>query len=162
MLSEKQKKIIRFGAWLLKKKLGECATTEAIKDDMLNCPNPLFQVIAELMYDAASKSMSGWQQKIIGEVGTFALWVMYKDTAYRDVLCWILKELKDRIENDPEFSKQIDEMSVDPEDWYVNLWIKSRRKTKEARQKGEIPEYDKSLEESIFTPSEQKKRLSKL
>ena len=162
MGSEKQKKLIRMAVWLLREKLGKCATAEAIKDDMTNCPNPIFQQLADLMYRAEAAVDSGWSKKIIGEVGVLELWIMYKDTAYKPVVLWMLRELKHKIEDDPVFAQQIEDEASEPEDWYVNTWIRSMKKTKQLRKQGKIPEYAESHEESIFIPSKQKKRLKRL
>jgi len=50
----------------------------------------------------------------------------------------------------------------DPSDWTPNLWHESKEKTKQLRKEGKLPDYAKSMEETIFTPSIQNHRHKKL
>lgn len=161
MASEKEKKAIRLAVWLLRKKLGDGAKADAVRQDMMHCPNYVFQKVTGILLDAASKTDSGWQQKILGDIGLFGLWLNYKDTAYKPIFLWMLRELKHLMEEDEKLAQEIED-AEEPEDWYVNAWIRSKKHTKELRKKKKIPEYLKSEDESIFTPGEQQKRWSKM
>ncbi len=161
MGSEVQKKIIRLGLRLVANKVKKCQSTQFIKEDMECCADPIYQSLYQILDEAQTYLKCGWQKDILNELGIFGLWVAYKDTAYSPMVKWMLRELKHRIENDPELAQAI-ENATDPKDWYLNAWIDSKEKTKQMRENGEIPEYLKSPEESIFTPSEQQRRLKKL
>lgn len=159
MEGEQQKRVLRLLIYLGRKKLGKCASVDAIHEDMMNCSHQLYQIVAECLNETASKFDTPYHNKVTSEYGELGLWIMYKDTAWREAFVELLAQLFERKEI---IEPLIKEYRKPKEKWYTNLWWNSRNKTKKLRESGEIPRYGKSHEESIFTPEEQAKRLSKI
>lgn len=158
MGAEKQKKYIKLALYLLRKKLNGCSTSGDIYQDMDCCSNPAVRIIRDIIKEEASKFDTKYHSKVMEDCGLLGLWIMYKDTAYRDSFFNLIRAILDHKE---ELEKVIEPYLKDKEDYYVNTWIRSRKKTAELRKKGVIPEYAKSHEETIFTPTAQQKRLKK-
>lgn len=153
---DKHKKLIKIADGWLRKKIG--ASITVVHEDLQNCGNPVFSRIAFWLNKAADEVNTVYQQKMIREYGELFLWIMYKDTAYRDPGLWVLYQL---LKNADVLLKEIEPYVKEPENWYVNAWAESKKNTQEAHDKGKIPSTHKSLDESIFTPQEQMKRLKK-
>jgi len=160
MFGEKNKKYIRLAIWLLRKKLGEdVAGGKAVHEDIINCANPVFRILAEII-NAASENIKyeEYQRNTVRELSELGLWIVSKDTGYKPVAIWIIKQILDHKE---ELEEALKDYYQEPEEWYVNVWSESKKMSKEKRKKGKIPKYAMSEEEKIFTPSEQQKKLNK-
>lgn len=156
LIGDKYKRIIKIATdWVLKK-LG--TSVIEIHDDMRNCGNPIFNRITNLINVAADSVEEKYQQNMIRKYGEIICWILYKDTAYKDPSLWILYQL---LCNAEAIKEEIKPYVKNPEDWYVNTWHRSKENTKKARKDGDLPETMKSLDESIFTPEEQKRRLNR-
>jgi len=154
---EKSKKYIRLAVWMLRKKLGKQG--KDIHYDMINASNPVMQLLVSIVNRASEEiKHEEYQRNTVRELGELGLWIVGKDTAYRPVLFWIIKQILDHEE---EFREALEDYYQDPEEWYVNAWSGTKKATKEARKKGKIPEYAMSEEEEVFTPQIQAKKLKK-
>ncbi len=153
---DKYKRIIKIAEGWLRKKLD--ASVSGVHDDMTHCGNKAFQRIARILNEGADTITSGYQQRTVRNYGELFLWILYKDTAYRDVAVWILWQL---LEEGEALKKELKPYLKDPEDFYVNAWVESKQHTKEKMEKGEISKHSKSLDELIFTPPAQQKMLNK-
>jgi len=154
---DKHKKIIKIAVGWFRKKTG--AEIEVVHKDLKCCGNPVFGAIDKLINHAADSIDEKWQRRVVREFGELFLWILYKDTAYRDPAFWILYQL---LEHADEIKEDLKEYVKEPQDWYVNAWSESKRHTAELIEKGRIPGYAKALDESIFTPQEQERRLRKV
>lgn len=157
--SEKQKKLIRFAVWFLRKKLGEEASTQKIYDSLNNTGNPLFQRLNKLIVTASSHLIKTFQSRTVLQLGQLGLWMLYRDTAYKDCFIWMLNEI---LENADEYREALKPYLKEPDDWYPNVWARSQQRTREKKQKGEIPSFGMSECEEIFTPQYQDEKLKKL
>ena len=92
---------------------------------------------------------------MIVDLGSFLLWVAFKDTAYRDPLFWIV----DGLVRDPDFHTDIKEYVKDPKDWYCPQWVKSKKETKKLLDEGVIPEFGMSPAEEVFVPQAQVEKI---
>jgi hypothetical protein len=153
---DKYKTIIKIAMGWARKKLG--AQVDVVHSELETCGNPVFSRIAQILNEASDKVEEKYQQKMIREVGELFLWILYKDTAYRDVAFWMLKQM---FENSEDFEKELALYAKNPEDWYVNVWHRTKMHTKELRAEGKISEMGKSFDEEVFTPPIQAKRLKK-
>jgi hypothetical protein len=153
---DKHKKLIKIADGWLRRKIG--ASVDVVHKDLSNCGNPVFFRIAKILNKAADYVDTKYQQKIIRDYGELFLWIMYKDTAYRDPAFWILYQLLDNAE---VIKKELEPYVKEPEDWYVNCWNRSKINTAKGRKDGRIPNNRKSFDESIFTPPEQLQKLKK-
>jgi len=153
---DKHKKLVKIADGWLRKKMG--ASVTVVHEDLKNCGNPVFSRIAFWLNKAADEINRPYQQRMVRNYGELFLWIMYKDTAYRDPGFWVLYQL---LKNADVILKEIEPYVKDPEDWYVNAWNESLKNSKELHDKGKIPKNQKSFDESIFTPPEQMKRLKK-
>jgi len=159
MGGEKQKKLIQCAVYLLRKKLGSCATAKNIHNDMGNCGNPAIKRVNDTIQKYAQLIEPKYQRNMTSELSELGLWILYKDTAYRDVFFCILADLM--IHSD-ELLAELKPYIKKPHEWYPNVWWRSRKRSKDLKDSGKIPPYAKSHEESIFTPTEQNKRLNRI
>jgi len=153
---DKYKTVIKIALGWARKKLG--ANVEVVHNDLANCGNSSFARITDILNTAADSVEEGYQRKMIRDVGELFIWILYKDTAYRDVAFWMLKQM---FENSEEFKKELALYAKNPEDWYVNVWHRTKEQTKQLRAEGKISECSKSLSEEIFTPPIQHAKLKK-
>ena len=156
LFGDKHKRILKIAEGWVRKKLGASVIT--VHNDLQNCGNPIFSRIDALINTAADSVQEKYQEHVIRDFGELLLWILYKDTAYRDPTFWILYQLLD---NADVIKKELKMYVKEPKDWYVNAWHDSKEHTKKEREKGNIPNTKKSLDESIFTPPEQLRRLKK-
>jgi len=153
---DKHKKLIKIADGWLRKKMG--ASVTVVHKDLQNCGNPVFSRIAEYLNYAANQVKEDYQKRMMLDYGELFLWILYKDTAYRDPALWVLYQL---LKNSDVLIKEIEPYVKEPDDWYVNAWHDSKKHSKEQQAEGKIPKTVKSFDESIFTPPEQSKRLQK-
>jgi len=155
---ELQKRYVRMALWLLKKKLGECADSKNIKEDMENCGNIIFSKLYQHLMDVTKEIKEAPQRHAVRDVSELGIWIAYKDTAYKDIIIYMLNE----IINDKEICAAIKKQVKPPSEWYPNVWHETKKQTEEGKKKGTVSKYGKSFAEKIFTPSEQAKRFKKL
>lgn len=132
-----------------------------IKDDIEHCGNPVIrkvykQVITEMLKNIDESA--GHQIHRIDEVVTFLLWILYKDTAYRQPAMWAFRKLLEMKDELMPYLEDIDE----PCDWYVNRWVESKKMTSEGIERGDVPESGMSVAESFFVPELQQVRFDEL
>lgn len=157
--ADKPKKFVRAGVWLLRKKLGKAATAEAISSDLRNSGNPAIYLFAQMLDYAGKQVKERYQAKVVKDIGEFFLWIIYKDTAYRDIFFWILDQILQRA---VDIRKWIKPYVKDPHDWNVNVWHRSKARTEKFRKENKIPPYMKAFDENLFVPSEQQKKFKKM
>ena len=153
---DKYKRIIKIAEGWIRGKLG--ASVEQVHEDMTNCGNPVFSRITQAVNESSALVRSGYQSRTVKNYGELLLWILYKDTAYRDVAIWILYQL---LENGEQLRKELEPYLKDPQDWYVNAWITSKEHTAQLKKEGKISKSSKSIDEYIFTPPAQEKMLKK-
>ena len=155
--AEYEKKIIRFAEKLLLKKLH---TSHAlIHDDLIHAGNPVVRQLYKMLLLTSKNVKERYQKETIEHLGGLSLWILYKDTAYKDEFFFILYML---LKNADKILPLMEEYVKNPEDWYVNMWNTTKERTAELRRKGMIPETEMSEEEKIFTPVIQARRMKKL
>jgi len=157
--SEPNKRIIKWGVWLLRKKLGEQANAKAIHDDMINCGNLGIRYIANLNMTTAEFVKCDHQKNIQLELVELFLWFVYKDTAWRDQFFYILDEL---LKDADEVRALIKPYVKTPDKWHVNCWMDSKEETKKQTEEGKIAKGQVSFSESVHVPSIQRQRLSEI
>lgn len=157
--ADKSKKYVRAGVWLLRKKLGKEATAPAIHNDLTHSGNPAVYLFSQMLSYASKNIKEEYQAKVIQDLGEFFLWLMYKDSAYRDVFFWLLDQILQRA---VDIRKWIKPYVKDPHDWNVNVWHRSKKRTEKLRKEKRIPPYQKAFDEALFVPSEQLKKLKKM
>jgi len=159
ILSQSDKRVVKIAMYLLRKKLGESASAEAIHNDMKNCGNLGVRKVSSIITEASEFVKCDWQKRIVADLSEFGLWVCYKDTAYRDIFFYILDEI---CKNADEIRKQIKPYVKPPEKWHVNVWIDSKNETRKELEEGKILPGTVSIAESVHVPGIQKDRLQKL
>jgi len=156
--ADKEKWYLRIAMnWFIKKYSGG-KNSEVIHDEMEDCGNPLIRYMLELRDAIAEKIKEDHQRKMISRVSEFLLWILYKDTAYRQIFFWSMKKM---MEDKEKLLPMIEKYSREPEDWYVNVWHDSKELTKEQRESGEISDNDMSRAEKYFVPRLTKQRIEK-
>lgn len=160
--ADKEKKLIRLALWWFKRKYKKGEHSKSIKDDMEHCGNPVIRKVRKLIKEECIDNISEYekhQREAIEEVGTFLLWILYKDTAYRQPAMWLLEKL---YEKEDEIRPHIKKYLTKPENWYVNEWSKSKQITKEKRENGELADGHFSDAETYFVPELQQERFKKI
>lgn len=157
--ASKQKKIIRIIMWLLQKKLGK--TVDDMANDLEHCGNPIFQELYLVLMETVNNNESKFQRKTSYQVGVTMLWILYRDSAYKDPTYWSLAQL---LLKAPELLTILSNKGYlkPPAKWSCNVWDRSRKRTKMLQDRGDIPKNAKSIDEDIFVPSIQKRKLKKL
>jgi hypothetical protein len=157
---EKLKKVFRM---LLKLGYKTCKRDmEMIANDLQYTQNPVIANLNQLVILGASQfnpKGGKWQKDMTLGYGQALLWMVTKDTAYRDVFFWTLDKAFDHPE---EFKRMLKPYVKPPEEWIANQWLTSKEKSRQLKKEGKIPKNGMSLEETIFTPSIQDKRHKKL
>lgn len=154
----KHKKVIRATTWLLRKKLGDCARQENIHNDLINSGNPSIQFFSQLLAYAGNSLKEKYQSNTVKSLGELFLWILYKDTAYRDVFFWILDQVLQKAD---EIRIWIKPYVKEPKDWYPNVWHETKKHSSKLKKECRIPSYGKSADEKIFVPEEQAKALNR-
>lgn len=152
------KKIIRTTVWLLRHKLGSCATVERVHEDLMESGNATVQFLTGMLNYAGKNIKERYQSKTVSELGELSIWILTKDTAYRDIFFWLLDQVLQRA---TEIRKWIQPYVKDPKDWYVNVWHETKKESDKLKTEGRIPKYGKSASEKIFTPAEQQRVLNR-
>ena len=154
--ADKPKKLFRIAMWWLRKEYAKEATKVDIHDDMINCGNPIIRYFYKELMQMADGIEEKHQSGLIREFGEFALWVVYRDTAYRQPFVYMIKNLLDKKD---EFYPIVEKYYKEPKDWYVNLWHDAKEITKKQRAEGKIINSELSEAEKYFVPGVQHKRL---
>jgi len=155
--SERQKKIFRI---LLKLGMAKLKFEEkVIAENLTYSPNEVIKNLNALLLAGANQIQPDWQRHCIKLYGRALLWIIQKDTAYRDVFFWMLYQL---LKKSKELIPIVEPYVKPPEEWIPNLWDNSRKKTRLLKKEGKIPADMKSFEETIFVPDTQDKRHQKL
>lgn len=155
---ELQKRYVRMSIWLLKKKLGECSNSKNIKQDMENCGNIVFNRIYQHFINTTKEIKEEPQRNAIRDVGELGIWIPYKDTAYKEIIVYMLNE----VIKDKELCAAIKKQVKPPKEWYPNVWHESKKQSDEERKKGTVMKYGKGFAEGVFTPGEQAKRQKRI
>jgi len=124
------------------------AFIDYIHDDLRLCSNQAIRKIYKKLLEAGEAMPTQHHASMIVDLSSFFLWVVYKDTAYRDPLFWIINSVVD----DPEFKKEIQPFVKNPKDWYCPQWIASKDETKKMQDEGLLPEFGLSPSEKRFVP----------
>ena len=159
ILTEADKRIVKWGIALMRKKLGESASREAIHEDMQNCGNIGIKVINDIVMDTANFVKCDHQKLILSELTELVLWIAVNDTAYRDLFFYTLDEMLKRAD---EIRALIKPYVKPPGKWHVNVWIDGKGFTDEQVEKGEILKGTVSMAESVHVPEIQRQRLNKI
>jgi hypothetical protein len=127
---------------------------DIIHDDLNNSPNIVIRKLHSKLIEAAGYMVEPYQKATIADVGSFALWICYKDTAYNQPMYWALNELF----NDKQIHDELKYYVVQPKDWYCPRWNKTKTNTKKLQDEGLIGKYQMSQDEEIFVPTLQSKK----
>ena len=87
--ADRDKKIIRFALWYARKKLAEGKTRDEIAYDMQHCGNPIIRNLYKKICDGLDQIKEEPQRNRTKEVVEFFLWILNKDTAYRQPFFFI-------------------------------------------------------------------------
>lgn len=148
--------------WFLKNYKDEKGKRPDLYEDMQHCGNPIINKIYKKVF---KKMLSHYHPKAkhqveeMDEIGTFIFWILYKDTAYRQPAMWALREL---FKMKDELMPLLDEVVVEPKEWFANAWIESKEITQKLVEEGEIVKGEFSGAESFFVPEIQQARFSKM
>jgi hypothetical protein len=145
LFGEYPKKILRMTMVLVRKRLG--ASIEIVDQDMDICQNEAIKAIDTVLVAASNQIIAPWQQKMSKEFGRLALWILYKDTAYKDMFIWMLHQI---LKHADKLLPVVEKMVKQPDEWTPNVWWKARQTSEKMRQENKIPKNWKSLEESVF------------
>ena len=126
-----------------------------ISDSLEFSANPVTKSLNNLLVAGASQIKPYWQRRMTQQYGQLILWLVTKDTAYRDVFFWILDQLLKKAD---KLRILIKPFVKPPEEWSPNLWHASKEKTAQQRKEGKLPDNTHSFEESVWVKAIQDKR----
>lgn len=150
---EHSKKILRL---LLKLGYRHLKVDMDIVDESLKfSPNPVIKNLNDILIIGANQIKPYWQRRMMRQYGQLILWIVAKDTAYRDVFFWILNEMLKKADR---LQVLIKPFVKPPEEWIPNLWHNSKGRTEELKKEGKLPDNMHSFEESMYIKSTQDKR----
>lgn len=150
---EHSKKILRL---LLKLGYHHLKVDMAIVDENLKFyPNPVIKSLNNLLIASTDQIEPYWQRRMTRQYGQLILWLVAKDTAYRDVFFWMLNEMLKKAD---KLLVLIEPYVKPPEEWTPNLWHNSKKKTEQLKKDGKLPDNMHSFEESMWIKSVQDKR----
>jgi len=154
--ADKEKWYMRIAMnWFIKKYSGG-KNSKIIHEEMEDCGNPLIRYIMKLRKKLTDNISEDYQTKMISDTTEFLLWILYKDTAYRQIFVYALKQMMDDKE---KLMPMIEKYYREPEDWYVNVWNESKKITREKRESGEITKHGMSVAEKYFVPRITRQRI---
>ena len=87
----------------------------------------------------------------------FFLWILVKDTGYRDQFFWLI----DKLGND-ELRNMVKDYVKEPIKWAPNAWLASKDTTEDEHVNNRIPKSTLSYGERVNVPSYQKRQLEKI
>jgi len=144
--AEWDKKILRMGLGAICKRLKK---KEPVRNDDIACsPNPVIRVLDKLIVVTANNLKAPWQHDSTKTFGKFFLWLVAKDTAYRDAFFWALYKL---LKMADKLLPLLEPYVKPPEEWFPNVWKDGIDATVEGRKDGTLPENGLSQVESMFT-----------
>lgn len=156
-LAEFDKKVLRMGLRLVSRKLNKNA--DARKECLRITANKPIFILNKLVLRAAENLKAPWQAKTVETFGQFSLWLVLKDTAYRDVFFWALYKLLKMAE---KLIPLVEPYVKEPKDFYPNRWVDTLEDTKKQRKSGKIPANGKSESEKMFVSAIQQARFNKM
>jgi len=149
---EFQKKLIRIGAELIRRKMG--ASTQVINYDIEGSSNEVVKALDKIIVGTSDRIEPRYQKQMIKDYGRLGLWILTKDTAYRDEFFWMLYNL---LKNADKLLPLVEPYVKNPDEWYPNLWHQSKQKSKKLKEENRIPDYEMSVQEKVFKPRSNKK-----
>ena len=153
---EHSKKVLRL---LLKLGYHHLKVDMAIVDENLRFyPNPVIKSLNAILLIGTNQIKPYWQRRMTQQYGQLILWLIAKDTAYRDVFFWTLNEILKKAD---KLQVLIKPFVKPPKQWTPNLWFDSKETTKKLRKEGKIPDNLHSFEETMWIKSAQDKRYNK-
>jgi len=157
-LSKKLKIHLRLArGWLLKKMKKEFGVTiDDIIYDIEHSGNPSVIQIWKTVKKNAEECVMKHQQRETKLWAAIFLWILSKDTAYRDLYFAIAKEL---LEAKDAIYPEIKKLAKDPEHWYANAHKKSMDRRKKGQQEGTLLDRGRPYDETMAVPFIQNKRL---
>lgn len=131
---------------------------DIIDENLKFYPNPAIKNLNAILTIGANQIKPYWQRRMTLQYGQLILWLIAKDTAYRDIFFWVFDEVLKRAE---AFRAMIKPFVKSPAQWTPNIWFDSKGKTKQLREEGKIPENMHSFEETMWIKKLQDKRYDK-
>ncbi len=152
MFGEFQKKLLRIGTNMVLKKMG--TSTQLIDYDIEGSTNKVVKALDKILMAGANNFKAGYQSRMVKNYGRLGLWIMVKDTAYRDFFFWSLYNL---LKNADKILPLIEPYVKKPAEWYPNVWVDAKGKTQQLKDEGRIPDYEMSIVEKLFVPKKGQK-----
>ena len=152
-----EKAMIRLLLKASDKILKQRASTLNMAHELLSdCSNEAISFIHFVSSEAMKDELNEKEYAKISKMFEFLLYVVYLDTAYRDPFFWILDKF---VRKDMQIV--IARHVVEPIDWYVNVWVRSKRLTSTQQKNGVIPPYAHSVVERRMCSTKQMYDLKK-
>ncbi len=143
--AEWDKKIIRMGLRVICKKISK--KEPARNSDIACSPNQMVIILDKLVEITADSIRPKWQRDSTRTFGKFLLWLVAKDTAYRDAFFWALHKL---LKMADKLIPLIEPYVKPPEEWFPNVWQDGIDATAKGKADGTIPANGLSHVESMF------------
>lgn len=130
--------------------------SDLMSELLQSCNNDVISLIYEVISEDIIKRFNEKEQKMLLHFFELGLYIIYQDTAYRDLFFWTLNKYAR-----PEIRKVIRPFVKPPHKWYPNVWIRGGKESQELRDKGVIPYYEHSLVERKMVPAKNMSDLAR-
>lgn len=139
------------------------AEIQVVDENLRLSQNPVIKNLNSIILMGVAHTDPGWQKKMMQAYGQMGLWLIIKDTAYRDSFFWMLDQWTEAAIKNPEKVRAMLKPYVKPpEEWTPNRWQSSKKLSNKLRREKKISRDQKSFEETIWTPTTQDARHKKL
>jgi len=155
---DKAKFTIRLMMWYFHKKY-DSNKNKNISFDIENCGNPVIRLLRKKIRNTTKHIQTEYHNTVSNDMVDLMLWILYKDTAYRQPFFYALKDILD---SKDELMPMLEKYIVEPDDWYMNRWKKAKELTYEQRKDKKIPSLGMSVEEKFFVPDLQHENYDRL
>jgi hypothetical protein len=130
------------------------ASTQVIDYDIEGTSNEAIAALDKILVGTTDRIKSNYQKRMVKDYGRLALWILTKDTAYRDEFFWMLYNL---LQNADVILPLVKPYVKDPSEWYPNVWVDGKEKSRELRKQNRIPDFAMSLTEKVYLSKNNKK-----
>ena len=145
--------------WLLKKiKKEHGMTIDDIIYDLEFTGDASIKVLWGIVKSNANEIIMTHQRNEIKLWSAVFLWIISKDTAYRDMFFSIAKQILDAKD---EIYDDTCKLAKDPEHWYPNAHQKAIIRRNKGQKDGTLLERGRPYDETILVPAVQKPRIIK-
>jgi len=89
--------------------------------DLENCGNGIIRELWAEIMEVSNSCDKKYYQKILRDWGAIFLFILYKDTAFRDQVWYVLDKFANKVVNDEKLNSELKKLVKQPRQWYCNV-----------------------------------------